>query len=165
MKLITVLLASFLCLYTAAGQVDGSSSGTRPLSLGRNVYGLGLSGGLVSGFGLSFRHHLPSTFSYQVVGGIIKGGQDLSYNIAGEIQADIMRGEQNRFYACGGMGYFFVGDTSVNNLSAPVRFGVGVGNEWSNVAQFHVAAEVMLTFFNDGIIIPLPQLSAHYYFF
>ena len=164
MKISAIFL---LCISAAAisfGQVEGNPN-TKPTELGRTVYGLGLAAGMAGGAGFSFRHHLPSIFSYQLVGGIIRTNSELNYDFGGEVQFDLTRGEANRFFAAGAMGYYYSGDNGSNGLSASTRFGVGIGNEWANQGLFHVTLEVLMTFFNDGTIIPTPALSAHYYFF
>ena len=131
---------------------------------GQSVFGLGVSAGFVSGFGLSFRHHLPKEFSYQVVFGIIKSGDKTLYNIGGEGQYDIIRAGETRFFVGGAAGYFYSGNGS-NDLEGPFRLGAGLGGEWKGIESFHVSGELLFTYFNDGTILPLPQVSAHYYFF
>ena len=133
--------------------------------LDRTVFGLGLSAGVASGFGLSFRQHFPSDFSYQIVGGIIKADTKLHYNIGMEVQYDVVHGDKTRYFVGGATGYFYSGPTTQNDLSGPFRLGGGIGGEWSNVAPFHLAAEVLFTYFSDGTVLPLPQVSCHYYFF
>jgi hypothetical protein len=161
----TIIVLSLVFLSTlASAQVNGDAN-THPTELGQNVYGLGISGGLVSGFGLSFRQHFPSVFSYEIVGGIIKFDDRLHYNLGGTLQADVMRGDANRFYGCARIGYFYSGDPGVNELAGPFRFGIGAGNEMTGAAQFHINLEVMMTYFSDGVILPTPQVGAHYYFF
>jgi hypothetical protein len=130
-----------------------------------SVYGLGFSAGLASGIGLSFRHHLPLEFSYQVIGGIIKTDTKLHYNIGVELQYDAMRGVESRFFAVGALGYFYSGDAGRNDLRGPMRMGAGVGGEWNNRTPFHIGAELLFTYFSDGVILPLPQICGHYYFF
>lgn len=135
-----------------------------PTKLGRMVYGLGFAAGAGTGLGVSFRHHLPNELSYQLVGGILKVDTKLSYDIGAEVQYDFLRGEMTRFFAGGGLAYFYSGDSG-NNLAGPFRIAVGVGGEFSNIQLVHITVEGMFTFFSDGTILPLPQLGAHYYFF
>jgi hypothetical protein len=135
-----------------------------PTKLGRNVYGLGLAAGATTGLGVSFRHHLASELSYQVVGGIIKVDTKLSFDLGLETQFDFLRGQETRFFGAGGLAYFYSGDKR-NTLSAPFRAGIGVGGEFSNIQLVHITASAMFTFFSDGTILPLPQLGIHYYFF
>ncbi len=131
----------------------------------RSIFGIGLSGGVASGFGLSFRHHLPGSYSYQLIGGIIKADEKTLANAGMEIQYDFVKGEETRFFGSGAMGYFFNGPSGENELSAPLRIGLGVGGEWRNLRPFHLAAELLFTYFSDGTILPLPQMGVHYYFF
>ena len=159
-------LLTMLFLYTIPlyAQVNVPSQ-DRPKELGQSVFGLGLSGGLVSGIGLSFRHHLPSVLSYQVVGGIIKVDTKLHYDVGTEIQFDLTRGESTRFFACGGIGYFFSGESGNNELDGPLRMGIGIGGEVMRVESFSFSGELMFSYFSDGTVLPLPQVGAHYYFY
>ena len=166
MKTLLFALALILSFSSVRAQVIGSGS-SQPVALGRTVLGLGGSIGLTGGIGVSFRDHFPSVVSYQIVAGIIKPDARVSYDAGFELQADIMKGETNRFYICAATGYFFNGEGGKNELSAPWRVGVGAGNEWANfnTSQFHVDLELLITYFNDETVIPIPQLGVHYYFF
>src|SRR5258706_2419739 len=95
-----------------------------------SIFGLGFSAGLASGFGLSFRHHLPGNFSYQIIGGIIKTDRTTHTDIGGEMQVDFVRGSTVRFFGDGAIGYFYSGNQTGNELDSPIRFGLGVGTEW-----------------------------------
>ena len=97
--------------------------------ISRNVFGIGLSAGPVSGIGLSFRHHLPARFSYQLAGGIIKVDDKLSYAVGAEAQFDFSRKESERFFLVLATGYYHSGKPEENELSGPVRVGLGVGAE------------------------------------
>jgi hypothetical protein len=156
------LFCSFFVLGSVIAQVSPANQSQHFQS---PVFGLGLSASMVSGFGISFRQHFPSELSYQVVGGIIKTDTHLHYNLGGELQYDVFHGEATRFYTSGGLGYFYSGEEGNNSLSAPLRIGIGIGGEWSNLASFHFASALMFTYFSDGTVLPLPQISAHYYFF
>ncbi len=160
---LALILLALALLVQGRAQVNVPNVGARVID--RSVFGLGLSAGLASGFGLSFRHHLPGPVSYQVVGGIIKLDRRLHYDIGAELQADLVRNDAIRFFAGGAGGYFFSGEVGHNDLSAPGRIGLGVGGEWNNIPPFCLTGELLFTYFTDGIILPLPQVSAHYYFF
>jgi hypothetical protein len=132
----------------------------------RSIFGLGISAGVASGFGLSFRQHMPGELSYQLIGGIIKTDIRTHYNLGGELQFDLRRGQSSRFFAEGAMGYFYSGESGHNDLEGPLRMGAGIGGEWSNGAQpLAVTLEILFTYFSDGTVLPLPQASLHYYFF
>jgi len=148
---------------SAIAQVDVPTQ-ERSKELGETVFGLGVSAGFLSGFGMSFRYHTSTAFSYQVVGGIIKADSRLNYDIGCLLQYNLVRGAKVRFYACGGAGYFYSGETE-NELAGPFRAGAGIGIEQARVEAFNFSAEFIFTFFSDGAVIPLPQVSAHYYFF
>ncbi len=132
--------------------------------LDKTVYGLGLSAGLASGFGVSFRAHLPSKSSVQGVFGIIKTSNKLALSIGGEYQYDLVRGSSTRFFFGPAASYNYYGSSS-NELSGPFRVGVGIGGEFKIRDALHFTAEAMFVFFSDGTVIPLPQLAMHYYFF
>ncbi len=134
-------------------------------SLQQSVFGLGLFGGAATGLGLSFRHHLPSPFSYQLTGGIIKVDKQLSYDLGLEGQYDLVRGPASRFFVGGGAGYYYSGKTSRNDLEAPGRLGIGIGGEIWMGSGFHGTGELMFTFFDNGNILPLPHFGIHYYFY
>ncbi len=163
-RILIFLTATLLLMIQGNAQVVVPDQ-NQPTKLGKTVYGLGFAAGFGTGLGVSFRHHLPSEFSYQVVGGIIKVDNKLQYDVGLEAQYDLVRGETTRFFTAGGLAYFYSGESGTNTLSAPLRIALGVGGEFSNVRLVHVTLEGMFTFFSDGTILPLPQISIHYYFF
>ncbi|HUI09754.1 MAG TPA: hypothetical protein VL221_05455 [Bacteroidota bacterium] len=133
--------------------------------LRENVYGLGLAVGAASGIGLSFRHHLPGYFSYQLIGGIIKVDNRTSYAFGGEFQYDFIRGSGVRFFAAGALGYYYAGKGGGNEIDAPGRVGAGIGAEVPVQGGFHFSGELLFTYFSDGNVLPLPQVGMHYYFY
>ncbi len=137
----------------------------RETSMRTNVFGLGFVGGPATGLGLSFRHHLPSPFSYQLIGGIIKATDRLYYSAGVEFQYDLSRTSVIRFYAAGGMSYFFSGVSGHNDMVAPTRAGIGLGAETETGSGFHVNGDLLFTYFSDGTVLPLPQIGFHYYFY
>jgi hypothetical protein len=151
--------------------VNVISSGTAQIAepkqnmenIDNSVFGLGFSAGAASGFGLSFRHHLPGDFSYQIIAGVIKADNKTLYNVGGELQYDFVRGGTARFFGGGALGYFYKGSSS-NELKGPFRIGLGIGGELQKLDPFYIAGELLFTYFTDGTILPLPQISAHYYF-
>jgi len=163
MKILLALLTCFLLSAYGYSQVAIPSEGSPKIQ--RSLFGVGISAGMGSGFGLSFRHHLPGQFSYQIVGGIIKVDRRLHYNLGCELQLDLDRSESTRFFACGATGYFYSGETGHNDLAGPWRTGLGIGGEWSNIRPFNLSAELLFTYFSDGTVLPLPQVAVHYYFF
>ena len=130
-----------------------------------NVFGLGLSVGAATGIGLSFRHHLPGSWSYEITGGVIKVDDKTSYAIGGEIQYDLVRATASRFFVAGGMGYYYGGRGQGNTIEGPVRVGLGIGGELPLASGFHVSGELLFTYFSDATILPLPQLGVYYYFY
>lgn len=163
-RILVLLFASCMLLSVSTKSQVVLPDERHPTKLGRVVYGLGFAAGAGTGLGVSFRHHLPNEMSYQLVGGIVKIDKKLSYDIGAEIQFDFLRGETTRFYAAGGMAYFYSGDDK-NSLRGPFRTAIGVGGEFSNIQLVHITVAGMFTYFSDGTILPLPQISVHYYFF
>jgi len=164
MKIVRVLaLAMILAASSSLAQVVMPERGAAA-DMKRSVFGLGFAGGPASGLGLSFRHHLPSVMSYQIIGGIIKVDDRMSYSIGGEVQMDLARTEVVRFFAAGGVSYFYSGKASHNEMDGPGRIGLGLGGELYAKSGIHTSLELLFTYFNDGTVLPLPQLGFHYYF-
>lgn len=162
MKTFFVLILTILLTAISYGQVAVPE--TESKEMGTSVYGVGLSAGVASGFGLSFRHHLPSNLSYQIVGGVIKVDKKVYYNIGGELHYDFVRGQSTRFFGGGALGYFYQGEER-NELKAPFRLGLGIGGEFRIAEALHISTELLFTYFTSGDILPLPQAGLHYYFF
>jgi hypothetical protein len=157
----------FLVLFLLAAQSSFTQviePRNQPDEVVTSIYGVGISMGSASGFGLSFRHHLPGSFSYQIVGGVIKADKSTLGNIGGEMQIDFVRTPRTRFFGAAALGYFYKGENG-NDLSSPFRAGAGVGLEYQQFRSIAIGGEILFTFFNDGDILPLPQVSIHYYFF
>ena len=163
-RILILLVALPLLAATASAQAVLPEKGHEP-GLRENIFGLGADFGAACGLGLSFRHHLPSVFSYQITGGIIKVDDKLSYDFGMEGQYDLVRGALNRFYVAGCFAYYYSGRTSHNDLSGPWRMGLGIGGEQSFDSGLHGSLELVFTYFSDGTVLPLPQAGFHYYFY
>jgi hypothetical protein len=163
-KNLLVLSISLLLMVSLSHAQVGTSGLSNAEGLNKSVYGLGFSAGWASGIGISFRSHFPSKISGQGVFGIIKTSDKLSLSLGGEGQYDLVRSNRTRVFGAGSLSYYYSGSGS-NEVSGPFRIGVGVGGEFQVQQAFHVTLEGMFTFFSDGRVIPLPQISAHYYFF
>ena len=160
------LLLPFLMISATAlthSQVVLPEKGQEP-GLRENVFGLGFWGGPTTGLGLSFRHHLPSQFSYMVSGGIVKADKRLMYDIGIEAQFDLVRSATNRFFIAGGCGQYYSGKDG-NEMDAPTRAGLGLGGEFAVTPGIHTTIEAMFTYFSNGDVLPLPQIGFHYYFY
>lgn len=147
------------------GQVVIPEKGGASVRLGKEIFGLGIAAGPASGLGISFRHHLQSQLSYGLIGGIIKIDRDVSYDFGFEAQWDLSRGESSRFFAVGGTSFFYSGSDDENELEGPWRLGLGIGGEFDYRGVLNLSVEGLFTYFSDGTILPLPQVSIHYYFF
>jgi hypothetical protein len=159
----TVLLLVFYAIPARSQAVlpeRGREGGLR-----ENVYGLGLAVGACSGIGISFRQHFPGLVSYQLIGGIIKVDNQTSYAFGAELQYDFIRGAGVRFFAAGGVGYYYSGDRRGNEIDGPGRIGAGIGAEVPIQGGFHISGELLFTVFSDGNVLPLPQVGMHYYFY
>jgi hypothetical protein len=161
--MLAVSIAAMLITSFSYAQVNTSQLSNAE-GLTKQVYGLGVAAGWASGIGLSFRSHLPSKVSVQAVFGIIRTSDRLSMSIGGEFQYDLVRNNTARFFVGSALSYFYDGN-SRNEVSAPYRFGAGIGGEFYVQGALHVTVEGMFTIFSDGRVIPLPQIAAHYYFF
>ncbi len=133
-------------------------------NLGRDVYGLGLSVGPASGIGISFRNHLPSKISYQIVGGIIKSGGNTSASIGAEFQYDLVRERSTRLFFGPSTSYFYSGSSS-NTFAGPFRLGIGIGGELNVQSAVNISLEGAFVYFSNGDIAPMPQIACHYYFY
>lgn len=166
-RCIAVLLCVMIILL-AAGSARAQAvlpERGREGGLRENVFGLGLAVGAATGMGLSFRHHLPGSWSYQITGGIIKVDDKTSYALGGELQYDLVRAAASRFFVGGGMGYYYSGRGRGNTLEGPGRIGMGIGGELVVASGFHVSGSLLFTYFTDDTVLPLPQFGVYYYFY
>lgn len=154
-------IAAVVSISQAQVSVQGNQ---RAEDLGKTVYGLGVAVGPASGVGISFRDHLPSKMSFQIVGGIIKSGDKTSSTIGGEFQYDLVRTAKTRLFFGPSVSYFYSG-SGENTYAGPFRAGMGVGAEFSAAASVNLSFEGVFVYFSNGDIAPLPQISCHYYFY
>ncbi|MFA6468328.1 MAG: hypothetical protein WCW35_05470 [Bacteroidota bacterium] len=158
-----IIFAITLLLASADAQV--SVSNVKGEAFGNSVYGLGFAGGPASGIGFSYRYHSEGKTSLQAVLGIFKPkNTDTFYSIGAEYQHDLTRSNSARFFFGAATCYFYNGSGS-NNYSAPFRIGTGLGGEFLLQDAVHFTFQGLFTYFSDGTILPLPQLSVHYYFY
>ena len=162
-KLSTILIAIVAASTQMLSQVSVQGN-QRAEDLGKNVYGLGISAGPASGIGISFRDHLPSKISFQIVGGIIKSGDKTSSSIGAEFQYDLVRASKTRLFFGPSVSYFYSG-TGGNTFAGPFRLGVGVGGELNVATTVNLSLEGVFVYFSNGDISPMPQIACHYYFY
>jgi len=160
--LLLLLLSGLARNVHAQASLPPDRAGSSP---NRSVFGIGIAAGPVSGIGLSFRHHFPGRFSYQLTGGIIKVDEELSYAVGVEFQFDLMRKETDRVFIVAAGGYYHSGKSGENSLDGPARLGLGVGGELYLGGGFHGTGEILFCYFSDGNVLPLPQVGFHYYFY
>lgn len=164
MKILSWCVVLVLVLSSISFAQISTSGLSAAQGLDKTVYGVGLSAGWCSGFGVSFRAHLPSKSSVQAVFGIIKTHDKLALSLGGEYQYDLVRGSATRFFLVPAASYNYYGSHH-NELAGPFRIGIGVGGEFKIRDALHFTIEGMFVFFSDGSVLPLPQLAVHYYFF
>ncbi|MCX6136547.1 MAG: hypothetical protein NTV54_03515 [Ignavibacteriales bacterium] len=158
-----IAIIAVLLAFIERGDAQVIAGTDRAESFRENIYGLGISGGAASGLGVSFRAHFPSLISVQFVGGIIKSSSVLSSSLGAQVQYDLVRGRSTRFFGGMGVSYYYSGESS-NDLKGPFRLGLGVGGEFLIQQSLSATLGGMFTYFSDGVIVPLPELSIHYYF-
>ncbi len=162
-SLLTIILLLSLCMLSANAQV--AVSNVKGDAFGKSVYGLGFSGGPASGIGLSYRYHTEGKTSLQGVLGVFKPkNTDTFYSFGVELQQDLTRSNSARFFFGAATSYNYNGSNG-NNYAAPFRFGAGLGGEFLLQDAVHLTFQGLLTYFSDGTILPMPQLSIHYYFY
>ena len=108
-----LLLMVLLLPAKLPAQIESPASGRTQFH--HSVFGLGLYGRAATGLGLSFRHHLPSNFRYQIVGGVINASEKLSYDFGMQLQFDLMRSATTRVYAGSGIAFFYAGKSGGTN--------------------------------------------------
>jgi hypothetical protein len=158
-----VFLNGILCCSLSFSQVSVQGN-QKAENFGKNVYGLGISVGPASGVGISFRNHLPSKISYQIVGGIIKSAEKTSASIGVELQYDLVRATTTRLFFGPSTSYFYSG-SGENTFAAPFRFGIGVGGELNVQNAVNISLEGVFVYYSNGDIAPMPQVALHYYFY
>jgi len=135
-----------------------------------DVFAVGLNASLVTGMGVSFKHHVAKVpWAYQITVGPWKGAETL-FTLGGELQYDLSVGESDRAYALFGGGYYYQG-VDHNRLLSELRYGLGVGYELPIGKAFNLALNGLISFFPNGIfndtgfkIYPLPSLALQGYF-
>lgn len=161
--IVIVLTVLSLMFSTVRAQVAVST--VKGEAFGNSIYGLGFSGGPASGVGISYRYHTEGKSSLQAVFGVFKPkNTDTFYSFGAEFQQDLTRSNTARFFFGGASSYIYNGSGG-NKYAAPFRFGAGLGGEFLLQDAVHFTFQGLFTYFSDGTILPLPQLSIHYYFY
>lgn len=145
---------------------SGEDAGENSILAG-SVIGIGANVDVMSGLGVSVRHHLPQNFSYMVTGYAYKTRDVVSYNYGLELQYDVLLKERLRFYALvGGSQFYYDGnpDERGNEYVGPTRFGGGLGLETNlgSAVCFSVSGK-LVSFQPVGDLIPFAGLAMHYY--
>jgi len=162
-KLFTVIILLVTIYLQTNAQVAASS--VKGDAFGHGIHGLGFSGGAASGVGISYRYHMQGNSSLQGIVGVFKPKTtDTFYSFGTEFQQDLTRSNSARFFVGVAASYVYNGSGS-NNYTAPFRAGIGLGGEFLVQDALHFTFEGLFTYFSDGVILPLPQLAIHYYFY
>jgi hypothetical protein len=177
--LMLVVVCSFVLCCPAAAQQQTVTPSTvilqpteEDIFLTKDMWGVGLYGGLLSGIGLSGRYHPMGRFGLQLTAGAMKFGE-LAYSFGAEGQFDFDSKGRSRFYGYLGIGYYYFEkkvkdaagtETKENKLAGPARLGLGVAYEWAVSPKLIFNLNAAFTYFTDGTILPLPQAGLIYYF-
>jgi hypothetical protein len=162
-SLLILILLLFVCMTSADAQV--AVSNVKGDAFGKSVYGLGFSIGPASGAGISYRLHTEGKTSLQAVLGVFKPkNTDTFYSFGVELQQDLTRSSSARFFFGAASSYYYNG-AGGNRYDAPFRLGAGLGGEFLLQDAVHITFQGLLTYFSDGSILPMPQISFHYYFY
>jgi hypothetical protein len=132
--------------------------------LTKSHWGVGLQAGLLSGSGISIRFHPHTRYGFELNAGAWKGGDNLIASFGAEAQYDFDWSGRNRFYGFVGLGYYQNGKDDPDDLKGPFRAGFGAGYDWDISSAVIFSAELGVTWFTDGIILPLPQIGISYLF-
>jgi hypothetical protein len=163
-RLTLASLALTIALCTGAlAQVDAPAQ-SRESSLRTGAFGLGLFASPAGGIGLSFRHHLPGRFSYQLTAGVLKSSSHVSYAVGGEFQYTLVREPGHRLFVAAATGYYYSGPPDRNDIEAPWRIGLGIGGELPIGGRFTLMGDLLFTYFSDGSLFPFPAGGVFYYF-
>ena len=159
-------IALFTTRSAAQTGTSGEDAGENSILAG-SVVGIGANVDVMSGLGVSVRHHLPQSFSYMVTGYAYKTRDVISYNYGIELQYDVLLKERLRFYALvGGSQFYYDGNPDVreNEYVGPTRFGGGLGLETNlgSAVCFSVSGK-LVSFQPVGDLIPFAGLAMHYY--
>ncbi|HOJ03565.1 MAG TPA: hypothetical protein PK916_06140 [Bacteroidota bacterium] len=127
-------------------------------------WGVGLQAGLMSGMGLAARFHPQGRFGFQLAGGAFKGSGDMVGDIGIEGQFDFDLDGRNRFYGFVGMGLYTNGKDGDDKLEGPFRAGFGLAYDWAFARTMVFSTSLGLTYFTDGVFLPLPQVGLYYIF-
>jgi hypothetical protein len=164
-RISSVLLFTLLTVASYQAQAQVAVSTVKGEAFGNSVYGLGFAGGPASGIGFSYRYHTEGKNSLQAVFGVFKPkNTDTFYSFGAEFQRDLTRSNSARFFFGAASSFNYNGSGS-NKYAAPFRFGAGLGGEFLLQDAVHLTFQGLFTYFSDGTILPLPQLSIHYYFY
>lgn len=163
MLLIRLLLAVLIVVVAVTPAV--SAEGADSLS-----GGLGLSAGVVGGFGFCLRKIPTEGIGFHTALLYFKEGDDHFFNIAFEPIYVIHRGRSTSFYAIGGISYTAEKSSdedsdegSDGGWDGKFAGGVGIGFGWRILGQFWTSMELVVTASEDDFY-PLPQVTVYYLF-
>jgi hypothetical protein len=121
------------------------------------VHGLGLSAGMVGGWGFSYRLFPEHGLSLHTAIMYWNTGDEEFFNCSFEPLYIFHRGEQSALY--GIFGVSMRTETGETNLAG----GLGLGFSWCSYERIWTSFDLMMTAW-DGKFMPLPQGSIHYVF-
>lgn len=161
----TTLIALALTAMPAISAADEDSVATNITK--QSYFGVGAQLGLATGSGITVRHTWPMGLTIEGTAFFFSTGRPI-WNFGAEAQYLLSSGEMDRFYALGGVGFYYNGGTAQQNtLTGPTRIGIGVGYEWFVSNAMSLSGELPFTaFLGSGkvSVLPLPQLQFMFYF-
>ncbi|MCF7811154.1 hypothetical protein K9N50_09230 [bacterium] len=120
-------------------------------------HGLGLSAGMVGGWGFSYRLFPEHGLSLHSAFLFWNSGEESFFNFAVEPLYVFHRGKQSALYGA------FGGSLIVESGNGKFAGGIGLGFSWCSYERIWTSFDLMMTAW-DGSFMPLPQGSIHYVF-
>ncbi|MDH7514719.1 MAG: hypothetical protein QHI48_02420 [Bacteroidota bacterium] len=128
------------------------------------LWAVGFHLGLLSGIGVSGRFHPPGRFAFQLTAGGIGLKDVVTFNSGLEVQFDFDTDRRTRFYGYAAAGYYYWEDKAGVQDIGPFRAGLGVAYEWDISPKLIFMANLGVTYFSTGTVLPIPQAGLYYYF-
>lgn len=123
--------------------------------VGATGNGFGMTAGMISGVGLSYRRFFSDTQGMQVGGIVFADNDSAHFNIGAEFLQTIHQSEKTRFYGLAGASMFYNGD---NYAEYDPNTGTELPSEWHWDRFYNFGAGIGLEMYlgNVGISLELP---------
>lgn len=149
---ICTLLPSF-----AAGQISKMNEPNDNQELVSIHHGLGLSAGMVGGWGFSYRIIPDKGFGFHTGFLYYSAGDNFFFNIAFEPLYYVHSGNSTSLYIAGGLRLTATDDDT------KLMGGIGLGVSYRRFDRIWTSLDLIMTKYED-VFLPLPQGSIHYIF-